>query len=127
MANLLADGLSWLDDQLKANASLTATYRRGAFSVSLQVQLGEQILKLFDAQGATKIMRTELDVLFHAADLILNSATVTPDRNDLVDITFGSTIKRYEAMPLPGGEAIWRYSDPHQNRIRLHLKQKGTV
>lgn len=118
--------MTWLAGQLKDNVAASVTYIRGAYSVTLSATLGSQLLRLTDAGGNTKIERTDRDIVFSAADLILNGSATTPQRGDKFRVTFGSTTTEYAVMA-PDGEPPWRYADSHQTMIRAHGKYYGTV
>jgi hypothetical protein len=128
MANVLADGLSWLAGQMKASASTTITYKRGASSVSIDATFGSQVLRVSDRDGNSKVERPDADFIFTAADLNFGSGEVEPDAGDYIEATFGSTTKRFQLMPMNNGaEPAWRYCDPHQLMVRCHTKYVGDV
>lgn len=128
MADQLARGVAHLASRLKAHGSVTIVIRRGPLSVSLSATLADSLLRTSDRAGNTKIERTDRDFIFTAADLILGGVVVTPERGDKVDVTFGSTVSRYEIMAFGGGtEPHWRYEDNHNILIRVHTKFVGNV
>lgn len=122
MADMFADGLSFLADTLIDNASKSITYSRGAYSVTLDAVIGSSLLRLTDGQGQTFIERTDRDYLFKPADLVLNGSTTIPMRGDRITETVSGTSKVFEVNP-PDGEPPWRYSDPHQKLFRVHCKR----
>lgn len=118
MADLLATGAAWLGDQLKAHASRTVTYTRGADSVELLASGGEVRRETVDAAGMVAVAETR-DWTFNAADLVLDGETVIPARGDR--ITDGE--HEYEVVTGLAGEDHWRYSDAARVRIRVHTKR----
>lgn len=128
MADKLGAAMAWLASKLKAKVSVTGTYRRGAASVSLAVTLGSQILQSADERtGLVKVERTELDVVFSTADLVLSGVATTPLAGDTLDLTFGSSSWRFTAMSMSKSERCWRYQDASRAMIHLHLKETGAA
>lgn len=121
MADLLADGLAFLTQQLKAYASQTVTYARGYDSVDVQATFGNKLLKLDDGFGGIRMEWTDIDFLIPAADLDFGDGMLTPTRGDLVHVTIGSQVQTFEVLPI-GNEPAWRWSDPHQSMYRIHTK-----
>ena len=121
MADLLQAGQQWLADQLKAFASRSVVYRRGAESVVVQATVGRTLLKLADGYGGERHEWTDRDYLIPSADLVINQTPITPERGDRIEETVGNTKYVYEVMAY-GGEPPWRYSDPFGNLLRIHVK-----
>lgn len=119
MANLMRTGAEWLSGKLKAEASETVTYTRGADSVSggLAATPGETSYEHLDSDGISVEARVR-DFTFEAADLVLASAVVLPAKGDL--IVLGTTT--YEVLPVGGGE-VHRYCDRNNIRLRVHTKE----
>ncbi len=126
MADMLKDGLAFLTSQLKAYASQTVTYARGYDSVEVQATFGQKLLKIDDGFGNIRMEWTDLDFCIPAADLHFGDlVTITPTRGDLIYILAGDQYETFEVMPF-GGDAAWRWSDPHQSMYRIHAKHIGT-
>ena len=120
--DMLADGLAWLTDQLKANASQPVTYARGYDSVDVRATFGKKLLKLDDGFGGIRMQWTDMDFLIKAADLSFTPGSIiTPTRGDLIHVTYASDVQTFEVFPF-GNEAPWRWSDPHQSIYRIHTK-----
>ena len=125
MPDLLADGCAWLVGQRKDHMSRTVTYKRGAFTVDLSATIGQTVFEYPDEYGV--IQRVEArDFLIDTADLILDSALVTPEQDDLILDTQGAVVTTYRVMAL-GTEPPWRYSDPHRKALRVHTKLTDTT
>jgi hypothetical protein len=117
MTNLLRTGLEYLAEELKAHASETVTYRRGALTVSALAVCGRTEYKSQDESG--NILDAEIiDFIFVSADLILSGTLVTPLPGDEI-VTDRAT---FEVMYL-GGEGCWKFSDPFGKAIRIHTKK----
>jgi hypothetical protein len=120
MADLLQSASQWLDRQRKAFASQTVTYRRGAFSVSVQATIGRSVFEVEEASGVVQQVESR-DYLITPADLVLNSATVEPQAGDTIEETTGGRTRTYKCLPF-GTEKPWRYSDPYRATFRVHTK-----
>jgi hypothetical protein len=121
MSDLIATGLAWLTQQLKAYASETVTYARGQNQVDVQATFGRKLLKLDDGSGV-RVEWTDLDFLIPAADLTFDGVTpITPQRGDVVYVGQGTDLQTFQVFPF-GGEPPWRWADPHQTMFRIHTK-----
>lgn len=122
MADIMANGLAWLTQQLKANASQTVVYARGPNSVSVQTTFGKKLLRLDDGFGGLRVQWTDMDFLIAAADLTFDGVTpITPHRGDFIYLTQGTDVQTFEVFPF-GNEPPWRFSDPYQLMYRIHAK-----
>lgn len=120
MGDIIARGQAFLAAKLKAHASRTVTYRRGASSVSVQATIGTSLLSVGDGAGGTRVVRTDRDYLIAAADLVLGGVAVTPVRGDVITDA-AAPAGDYEVMPYEG-EPCWRYADPTGYMLRIHTK-----
>jgi hypothetical protein len=70
--------------------------------------------------GRGMTVRTNIcDFLITAADYAINGTVVEPKRGDQID--YGG--KKYEAMPIAGGE-VWRYAENvNRTTLRIHTKE----
>jgi hypothetical protein len=116
MANLLKQGIDFLADKLKAHASETIIYKRGADSISICASFGKTNYQIEDDSGF-KIGGHITDFLFEAADLIIDGLLTVPKAGDRIEVDG----KVYEALFL--GDGCWRCSDPFGKIIRLHTKE----
>ena len=124
MPDLLAFGMDWLADRLKAFAARTVVYRRGTEDVTVAAVIGRTLLKLDDGYGGVRMEWTDRDFLIRPEDLVLGGNTVLPERGDTIRETVETTTFVYEVMA-PGKEPAWRWSDPHRQMLRIHTKQVG--
>lgn len=120
MADLLEQGVSWLDGQIHAHAARTVTYRRGADSVQMAATIGRTPFEQVDESGFVHKVESR-DFLLRTSDLVLGGAQVLPAEGDRVEEIDGSDTHTYEVMS-PGDEPPWRYSDPYRKRLRVHTK-----
>lgn len=119
MTNLIQDGLEWMASQLSAFASDSVDYARGDSTLSeLPAAIGESEHEDGGSDG-TLLMVHSVDFIITAADLILNSAVITPKAGDTV--TWES--RTYEVRPFGPERQTWRFEDQHQVMIRIHTKQ----
>jgi hypothetical protein len=122
VADLLAQGSAWLEDQRHRYLTLTVTYRRGDQSVQVQATIGRTIFRL-DAPGDGFGVTTRYvsrDYLIRAADLVLNGEQTLPQRGDEIVESNGVT---HEVMGPGSGEPDWRFSDPQRLTLRIHTKE----
>ncbi|MCC7409951.1 MAG: hypothetical protein IT442_17930 [Phycisphaeraceae bacterium] len=123
MADLLEQGVAWLQDQRTKHATRTVTYVRGEQSVELAATIGRTIFRLTDDCGAA-VHDVTRDFLVAAADLALGGQPITPQRGDRVREVDAGTGQTFEHEVLsPGGEPEWRWSDPYRRTLRIHTKQ----
>jgi hypothetical protein len=125
MSNLLQAGQAWLADQLKTHAASTVIYQRGNQQVTVAATIGRTLLKLEDAYGGVHLQWTDRDYLIQAADLVIASVQVLPERGDVIrEPTADGKTYLYEVMA-PGSEPHWRWSDVYRKLLRIHTKQIG--
>ena len=124
MADLLEQGLAWLDGMRVKHASRTVAYSRGAESVEVSATLGETTYEVADEFGTT-VQAKATDFLVSAAELVLAGEKVLPEPGDQVRVTVGDEVHVFEVMDL-GGAGHWRPSDPHGHTLRIHAKLVGT-
>lgn len=123
MANLLADGLAWLTQQMEAHASTAVTYRRGPDSVTWHATIGRLLLRVSDARGVS-VRLTDRDFIGPADEL---ADFVPPREGDTIDVVMGEVTKRFTLKRF-GDESCWRYADEQgETSIRVHTMQTGTV
>jgi len=106
---------------LLAVAGTSVTYSRGASSVAVT---GVPARSLFEVDNGVDELREQvesLDWLFEAADLVLASVTVTPQRGDKIAQAVGSETLTFEVLDIPN-EGCYRWSDPQHTLIRVHAR-----
>lgn len=125
MADLLAKGAAWLEQQRSKHLASMVTYRRGESTVDVAATIGKTAFEIDDGQGVIQRIESR-DFLVLAADLVLDSVTTLPQRGDVIEEPAGNITLLYEVMA-PGNEPCWRYSDAYRQSLRIHTKQVGTV
>ena len=116
MSNILKNGIQFLADKLKAHASETVIYKRGADSISICASFGKTDYQIEDQSGFQTGGQIT-DFLFAASDLIIDGLLTLPKAGDQIQ----TDSALYEALFLQDG--CWRYSDPYRKIIRLHTKE----
>ena len=116
MSDQLQTAADRLNARLKAHASQTITYTRGAHSVQLSATISEQQYSEADAQGFSVAIQAT-DFLCDADDLVLNGSTVMPTTGDLITAADGRTF----VVTPAGGEQEYRLV---RGRLRIHTKQR---
>lgn len=124
MADMLAQGDAWLNEQRNAHMASEVTYARGASTVDLNATIGRTEFEVIDQYGVMTKVQSR-DYILTAADLIIDAEVVTPKRGDKIRETDGDTVYIYEVMS-PGQHPEWRYSDHSRLSLRIHTKQIGT-
>ncbi len=124
MADLLAQGAAWLEEQRSRHLSRTVTYLRGSDSVDLPATIGRTTFEQADEYSI--VHRTEArDFLVLTADLVLAGAATLPQAGDRIREAASGQTFIYEVLA-PGGEPPWRYSDPYRKTLRIHTKHVAT-
>ena len=119
MANVLSDGVTWLAAQIKANASETITYSRGAATVTLSVTRGYTEHTELDGDGFPILTHTQ-DFICTTADLILSGSAAIPQKGDVITDAGGVTFSVYP----PSGGTPYRYSDPYRTMLRIYTRER---
>lgn len=125
MADLLANGAAWLEQQRAEHLASNVTYRRAQSVLVVAATVGKTAFEIDDGQGVIQRIESR-DFLVLAADLILDATVTLPQRGDVIEEPAGAVTLLYEVMA-PGNEPCWRYSDPYRQSLRIHTKQVGTV
>ncbi len=121
--DLLKTGSAWLTGQLKTNVARSVTYKRGVDSVTLAATVGRTDFDVLDNETAMLTRVESRDYVFPAADLVLDSAQVLPERGDqIVEIGDDGKTRTYEVMAPAPRMAHYRWSDPYHERLRVHTK-----
>ena len=113
---LMTDGLTALQTLMNANASISVTYARAGQSVTLSVVPGS--LRYEQSDGVIVEDKTRRDWFILAADLILNSVTVTPQRGDTITYAASDRTEAYQVY----GDSVdppWEYTDSQHEQILI--------
>jgi hypothetical protein len=125
VADLLQQGVGWLDGMRTAHLSRTVTYQRGGESVEIAATLGATSLEVSDEAGAT-VRTRQTDFIVSAGTLVLGGAAVVPQVGDRILVPSGGKVLVFEVLALPGGEHF-RPADPAGTALRIHAKQIDEV
>ena len=115
MADLLAQGAAWLEQQRTKHLATTVTYVRGAESVEVAATIGRTKVEADDGH-VVRVEFTDRDFLILAADLVLNGQPSEPQRGDLIR----EGPREFEVLD-------WRYSDPYRQTLRITTKHVGAT
>jgi hypothetical protein len=92
------------------------TYWRATQSVQVKVNTSKTAFEVDDGYGGTRVVWTDMTFLVPAADLVIDSQQITPQRHDIIELANG---RRYEVLA-PAGQNEWEYADPFQKIIRIY-------
>ncbi len=120
MTNLLQTGSDFLEAARHAHLTQAVVYERGADNVSVQATIGRTEFEVVDGAGYASNVEAR-DFLIRTVDLVLNSQQTLPVKGDRIKETNGTTTYTYEVMA-PGGEPVFRFSDPQRKTLRVHTK-----
>jgi hypothetical protein len=125
VADLLQQGLVFLEAQRHQHMTRPVVYLRGTDSVALDATVGRTLFEQEDLAGSGVVQRTESrDYLVRASDLVLGVAQTEPRVGDRVREPSGTAALLYEVMSV-GGEPPFRYSDPERITLRIHTRFVG--
>lgn len=139
MSDRLGEGIARLNARLKSKVSKTYTYRRGAYSVSLEcVEHAPDVGPLTTLALAVaerdfvnpSALHVDRPFSFNAEDLILNGSQTTPADGDTIERTIDGVLVLLKLMPPLDGTAMWRYSPENRTegeeaRIRINTRFKS--
>jgi hypothetical protein len=121
VADLLEQGVSWLDGMCQAHLSRTVTYQRGVDSVDIAATLGTTTYEIADEAGVI-VQAKATDFIVSAETLVLGGATTKPQVGDRIRVPSSAKVLIFEVLDL-GGAGHYRPSDPHGRMLRIHAKQ----
>lgn len=122
MADMLEDGLAELAAELKLHASREVVISDGPLRATVSATIGRTRFEVED-HGAVRVVWSERDFIFTAADLVLGGVVVRPKRGMQVRETVGSVVKVFEVLSPVGGEVC--QFDEYGIACRVHTKQVG--
>lgn len=124
MADLLEQGMTFLDEKRHQHMTRTVVYQRGASSVEVAATLGATTFEQADAFGIVQKIESR-DFLIRTADLVLDEVQTLPKAGDRIRDVSGEQVFVYE-VSAPGNEPPFRYSDPYRRALRIHTKHIAT-
>lgn len=96
------------------------TFTRGGSSVQVQAVRGQRLWERSQVSQGLAVGDRSEDWIVLAADLVISSAVVTPQRGDT--ITAGSVV--YRVMPFGPNDQLWQYHDRDRLYLRIHTKER---
>jgi hypothetical protein len=118
MADLLEQGVRWLEAQRTKHCTRDVTYGRGVDSVVVKATVGRTQYETDDGH-AVRVDFTERDFLIQAGDLVLNGNPITPKPGDQIRETQDEQVLVFEVID-------WRHSDPYRLTFRIDAKHVAT-
>ncbi len=142
MSDMIADGLGWLNAQLKAKVSQLLTYRRGGISgqtLQIAMTIGGPKNPLYSILGSTPgaidlLLANPANAIrsfaFDVADLDFGAGPVTPNESgDQILETINGIVCVFAVMPPMSGQLAWDYQTQHRGagaRFIVHTQLTGT-
>lgn len=123
MADLIAQGSSWLRDRLRASASKAVTYRRGEESATVSATIGLTTLFVDRADGSVEKV-TSRDFLIGRDEL---GSLGDPRRGDRIEEEIGGDVFTFEAMAPDGAKSVFSEVGGHRDMVRVHTKSLGVL
>jgi len=124
VADLLEQGVSWLDGMRAAHLSRQVTYERGGASVQIAATLGSTTYEVADEAGAV-VQTKATDFIVSADTLVLAGEPVKPQPGDRIRVPAGGKTLVFEVLDLAGA-GHWRPADPFGKALRIHAKHMAT-
>jgi hypothetical protein len=124
MADLLQRSSEWLDGMREKHCTIEVEYKRGALTAQIPATVGKTVFQVSREYGLFERHESR-DYLVSAANLVLGSQEVLPERGDVIRETDGAVAYEYEVMA-PGNEPCWRWSDDYRRTLRIHTKLVNT-
>jgi len=120
LADVLGQGLAWLERQRQQFLTKPVRYRRATQEIAASATVGTTIFRFDVGPGITERIEAR-DFLIAATDLAALPAFQQPQRGDRVIEDDATTRHHYEVIA-PGHEPVWRWSDPNRACYRIHTK-----
>lgn len=119
MADRLEAASAWLDSRQNETLSRTVTYRRGIGGSTVEVlaTLGKTDYTA-DTGAGVLIRSQQRDYLIKTADLVLDSVQTLPEVGDFIEDGNAA----WEVRPMEN-QPHYRFSDPYQQMLRIHVNQ----
>jgi len=115
-------------DRIVARNGVAVTLRRGSNLETTDVPavLGNQLLKVTDAEGIPQTIRTDKDFLIRRLEYKFATVPVEPIRGDKIVETIDGEECVYHVLPY-GDEPVYRWADEFKKVYRIHTKLKAVA
>jgi len=124
VADLLEQGVSWLDGMRVQHLTRQVTYQRGGDSVQVAATLGSTTYETCDEAGAV-VQTKATDFIVSADALVLAGEQVKPQPGDRIHLPAAETALVFEVLDLAGA-GHYRPADPFGKTLRIHAKHVAT-
>lgn len=121
--SFLTDGIDWLNAQLQQHAGRSATYTRGAYSVTITATVVVHDYEVQDEAGIATVVNS-FDLIVQRSTLILNGSAIDPRPGDRVAATLGGAAVVLEVMPI-GRRPCVEWLDEDGTMVTIHAKRVG--
>lgn len=115
-----------LSGLLGDHAGQAVTYRRGLAELPITGVLTRpgSDTRASPLGTAAGLDLSDLDLVIKSVDLVLNDERLVPEVGDEVEAVLGGVAQLFAVRREPGGDC-WRYADPLQTLVRIHLTHLG--
>jgi hypothetical protein len=122
MADLIKDGIAWLDARKAESLAQPITYVRDGYSdLPIGATMGRTTYEVIDEFGRTS-SASSVDFLISAALISWTIGVASlPRIGDRIKVTEGTVTRTFEVLDLTG-EGHYRWSDPRGVILRVHTK-----
>ena len=108
---------------IRRTTGVTVQYKRGNYSVELEVIPGSTEYLSEYRTGLTASQYIVRDYLFPADELILNHERVLPQEGDEIEeVVDGQTLTYRVVFPDGQDEQPYTFSDPYRTQLRVHTE-----
>jgi hypothetical protein len=126
MADLIKDGVVWINERRIESLSQTVTYRRsGHPDLVIPTTLGRTTYEVLDESGRTS-SASSVDFLISAESITMSGVVSLPQIGDLILVVEGTMTRTFEVLDLTGS-GHYRWSDSRGTIIRIHTKLIGVL
>jgi len=121
MADLLAQGSTFLANALHRSASSPVVYSDGTNTAEIDAVRGKTEYEQDDGEGGV-VLFSERDFLFRRQDLVLDNRYFLPDEGHTITQTVHGAERVWAVKPSSDGRACFEYLDGYETMLRVHCK-----
>lgn len=119
MADMMAAGAAWFEDQRKRHLTVAVEYRVGGSSNPIPCQATIAVGRWEHINTAGQVVRMETRDFIIANDELL----VTPQRGDTITLVEGGVESVCRVVIPDGGDQAWRWADRLHVSRRIHTQE----